>query len=142
MELKIFTPGFEAVEFNEFCRTHITFRTMSLDDGSVHVFYKDANKIGNQPIELIEKLDSLVKQAEIEIHASTLNLAHTQNLLDEARVKLEKADAKSKEWDRIDDEIKSYEKQVKLDNATISEREQQIVVFKADLPRLLALIEA
>src|SRR4051812_37573948 len=99
MDLKIFlASAIDEKEFNDFCANNIIYRTASLANGDIHVFYKDPKKVGNSPMEMIEALDKLIKQAEHEVMASQFNIRHTNFLLAEAEGKLAEADPNSKEW--------------------------------------------
>lgn len=139
MRLNIFPAG-SVEEVNAFIANNITLKFDILKSGEVCVWSKPFSEIGITPIDKIEEIDRLINQSEKEILASTLNRAHVQKLLDEVTAKLEKTTKEMKEWDQLDSESKSYQKQIKQDTATIEERAQQVEVFKAKLPEILAEI--
>lgn len=141
MELIIFKSGFSVAEFNAFSKNHIIYKYQIVESGDIYVMFKNLENAGTSTVENIEEIDKLITQAQKENLASSLNVKHIQFRLNDLEKKLEKTEKKTKEWEELDITCKMHKKQILQDKATIEEREAQIVVFKAELNRLIAEIK-
>ena len=137
MELKIFSVGFDVNEFNKFCNENIVYKMHFLNDGGIYVMWKPANKIGRTPIEEIEELDRLVKQAESEIVAHEIDKSNAESKIADLKEEINKFHTNQNEWKKLDAEIKVKETNVKMANETIAERQITITNAKARHMQLL-----
>ena len=130
MDIKIFAAGFTEKEFNDFCQKNIVYKYHFNPDGSAFVMWKAANRLGNLPIELIDMLDRLVKQAETERNGALLDIQNITLELADLRTEQAKFGPNEKEWKAIDSRVASLEVRVKMAQETIVERNRQIDTFK------------
>lgn len=151
MHIKIFTNGFTEQDFNDFQAHNIVYKFQFADNGDMYVFYKEPSLVGNLPIEDLEQIDRLCKQAANEMLAAKLDVAHNQE--SQASKNTELADAKEEisqyktnqaQWGQLDAKIKKLEgellqlqREEKQSTSTIDERQAQVVAFKAKAEEII-----
>lgn len=137
MDLKIFKQGeFTEETFNKFCKENIIYKYNIIEDVSIYIFYKQTDKLGQSTIETVELLDRLVKQTDSEIIKSLIDKNTELVALDEINKKLEQPIEDKKEHDKLVNEQKNKELQVKMYDDTILQRtkeKESIILYSISL---------
>lgn len=136
MDIKIFPAGFDVKEHNDFCNSNIIFQEKVTENGSVFVFYKSPEEIGAKAIDLIETLDKLVKQAETEILASSIDKGVFEAEIATFEKQKSQLHSNQDEWKKLDEAIKHKQFSIKMHDDTIANHTLKIEVIKAELDRL------
>lgn len=138
MRLRIFETGFNVDDFNAFMNENIVSSSKSLENGSIHVWYKNVFEDGFQKIDKIEAIDKLIIQAESDIFINEIEKAGEETILKDKQELLARLNTNDKpEYDQVDAKINQLKIQIKMREDTIRERKTQIVTFKLLLQELL-----
>ncbi len=137
MELKIFKPGFTEAEFNEFLGEHITIKMNFLSDGTIYILWKGLNALGNDRIDFIDRLDTIVKQAEIESLTASMDKENYGAELADYKQAINKFGPNQKEYKTLEDKIKGAEMAMLMADETIDKRNRQIVGAKLKSQEIL-----
>ncbi len=123
MDLKIFAVGFSEKEFNDFCDDNIVYKYHVLDSGAIYVFYKPANITGTKPIEHVETLDRIIKQADVEILSYEIELLEVETKVSDLKEKMSKVGEKEREYKDLEAQVKTHERQILMFKDSIKDKE-------------------
>ena len=130
MNVQVFKKGFKVEDFNKFCHTHIVVQTNALDNGMVYVFYKD---IGIAKIDQIEALDKIISTSQVQILTSQIDIEVAEKKIADLEAKTAEGAEKTPENEA---EIRQQKRQILMAEATIAERDIQMVAAFNALAKL------
>lgn len=138
MELKIFVSGFTEQEFNQFIKSNITYKVNNLENGDIYVWFKSPNKLGNDPMEAIETLDKMTKQAQNEIITHKLDIINSDIKLADLKEKQSAYSPNQKEWNECEARINVEINAIKMAEETIGDRKRQVLAIESQAQSILA----
>lgn len=130
MELKIFKKGFTEKEFNDFCKVSIVYKMQFLDCGDIYVFWKSPEKAGMDTIEILEQIDRLIKAAETEVIAHTIEQQKCEGILADTQEKMTFLHTNQDEWKKLDKSCAELKVQIASSKHTIETRTADVTTYK------------
>jgi hypothetical protein len=130
MQLKIFSDNFKESDFNDFIASHIVIKINFLQDGRIYILWKPLNAIGNDRMDIIDKLDAIVKQAEVEAMGAAMDRDTASSEIADYKTAMSKYGPNQKEYKVLEEKIAASELQIKMSDETIAKRNLQILGAK------------
>lgn len=114
MEIKIFKSGFTEAEFNDFIKYHIVYDKSCLPDGTVYLFFKNLNKIGSEPVQLVERVDGMVTKLQLDTLSNQIESENLSAQIADLKEKIGKFGPNQKEYKDLETTINGMETQIKM----------------------------
>jgi hypothetical protein len=138
-KLKIFFAPVKENDYNDFISKNLVVSSI-VSDGSIFVFYKSINDIGESLIDKISDRDAYLQKKQAEIGVYDLQKKQAEKELKEINDKKDNFHANQAEWKELDEKARNANLKIKMsDDSTVNSR-LEIQAITEEMSTLVATV--
>lgn len=138
-KLKIFFAPVNENDYNEFISKNLVVSSI-VSDGSIFVFYKSVNDIGESLIDKISDRDSYLQKKQAEIGVYDLQKKGAEVELKEINDKKDKFHPNQAEWKELDEKAKGVNLRIKMSDDSTANSRLEIQAMTEEISTLVSTV--